>query len=125
LYSAWEGIVRYQDATATVNLLLNRASPWLDVESYLPFQGKVVLRKKHARRLNARIPAWVNGSDLKCRVDGRLTVPTFVGRYLLVEPLSNSSVVSLEFPIHHESQTFTIEDFGPRGDERRSRGTYR
>ena len=117
--------MRYQDATATVNLLLNRASPWLDVESYLPFEGKVFLRNKQARRICIRIPAWVNRSEFECRVEGQLTPPRFLGDYLLLDPVNNPAVVALTFPIHQESQTFRIEDYGPNGDANKPLGTYR
>ena len=50
MYYAWHSTVRFKDAVATVNLLLNRASPWMDVSSYLPYEGKVVLKNKQARR---------------------------------------------------------------------------
>jgi hypothetical protein len=63
LYSVWESIVRFQDSTAKVNLLLNRQSPWLDVESYLPYEGRVILRNKQARRIFIRIPGWVDVSN--------------------------------------------------------------
>src|SRR4029079_16103308 len=42
-YFVWESIVRGHDDGAEVNLLLNRASSWVDVDSYLPYEGKVVL----------------------------------------------------------------------------------
>ncbi len=35
LYHAWEAIVRCKEGNAQVHLLLNRASPWLDIDSYL------------------------------------------------------------------------------------------
>ena len=47
-YYAWHGITRFDHGLAQVNLFLNRASPWMDVESYLPFEGKVILRNKQA-----------------------------------------------------------------------------
>ena len=31
-----------------MNLLLNRASPWIDVDSYLPYEGRVQLKNKTA-----------------------------------------------------------------------------
>ncbi len=34
---AWDAIVRCTDGHARVQLLLNRASPWLDIDSYLPY----------------------------------------------------------------------------------------
>ena len=50
LYKAWESIVRFKDGVAQVNLLLNRASAALDIGSYLPYEGKVVLKNKAARK---------------------------------------------------------------------------
>jgi hypothetical protein len=125
LYSAWENIVKFESGTARVNLLLNRTSPWLDVESFLPYQGKVVLRNKAARRLCVRVPGWVDKSKVDCRVDGHSTPPYFLGNYLLLDQINNSAVVTLAFPIHEESQTFTLEDYGDRGREPKSLGTYK
>ena len=31
----------------SVNLLLNRASPWVDVDSHIPYEGRVDLKVKH------------------------------------------------------------------------------
>ena len=39
LYYAWEGIVRCCAGMATVNLLLNRSSPWLDIDSHCHLSG--------------------------------------------------------------------------------------
>src|SRR5205814_2933934 len=38
LYYAWHGITRFDDGVATVNLFLNRASSWMDIDSYLPYE---------------------------------------------------------------------------------------
>ena len=56
LYWAWDAAARFKDDVAQVNLLLNRAASWLDVESYLPYEGRVVIRNKKARELSVRIP---------------------------------------------------------------------
>ena len=45
------------DGHAQVNLLLNRASPWLDVDSYLPYEGKVVIHNKTAQEPVGAHPA--------------------------------------------------------------------
>ncbi len=70
MYFAWEGIVRAEDGVAQVNLLLNRASPWLDVNSYLPYEGKVTLHNKTARRVSVRVPNWVDKLMVECRLNG-------------------------------------------------------
>jgi hypothetical protein len=39
LYYIWEHILDYHDGRLRVNLLLNRASPWADIESYITKAG--------------------------------------------------------------------------------------
>jgi Beta-L-arabinofuranosidase, GH127 len=117
LYSIWDSIVRFEDTTAKVNLLLNRRSPWLDVESYLPYQGRVVLRNKQARHIFIRIPGWVDRQEIKCLLDGQPTELRFLGNYLVLDPVRSPATVVLTFPIHEEVRTFTLDEYGPRGDE--------
>ena len=50
LYYAWEAITRIDGEHARVNLFLNRSTPWLDIDSYLPYEGRVVIRNKTSRR---------------------------------------------------------------------------
>src|SRR5262249_2882541 len=60
LYYAWEGILDHKDDVLQVNLLLNRASRWADVNSHLPYTGRVDIRVKERNRLLVRIPEWVD-----------------------------------------------------------------
>ena len=65
LYYAWEGTLRETDDKAMVNLLLNRAGRLVDVDSYLPYEGKVIIRNKAARRVAVRVPSWVDKRVLR------------------------------------------------------------
>ena len=59
LYWTWERVLRHQDGKLRVNLLLNRASLWADVDSYIPYQGWVDVKVKQVVDLEIRIPEWV------------------------------------------------------------------
>ena len=50
-YFAWEGITRRNGNLAEVNLWLNRRSPWLDVWSWLPYEGKLVMQNKGMQQI--------------------------------------------------------------------------
>ena len=77
LFYAWDAALRRLDnGVIQVNLLLNRASPWLDVESYLPYEGKVVLRNKTAREVWVRLPLWVEKSSVKTSLADRPVKPS-------------------------------------------------
>ncbi len=110
LYYAWEGITRRQGEDAQINLLLNRAAPWLDIESYLPYEGKVVVRNKTAKRVSIRIPAWVDRSKLTCMVDGETRKLSWAGSYLVVDRVKGKSVIELNFPV--AEQTIKRTAFG-------------
>jgi hypothetical protein len=59
--------VRPQGPTATENLLLNRFSPWADVASFLPFEGRVFVTSRGCARANVRIPRWAKRSAAEIR----------------------------------------------------------
>jgi hypothetical protein len=107
LYYAWEGIVRENGATATVNLFLNRAAKLVDVESYLPFEGKLVIKNKSARRLCVRIPAWVDRHRLRATVSGRPAPLDWVGRTLVFDSLKPADTLTLHFPLKETTARYT------------------
>jgi hypothetical protein len=108
LYAAWEGTVRSRDGrSAQVNLLLNHASPWLDVESSLPYEGKVVIRNKTAERISVRPSSWIERRTLRCDVDGVDRQPDRIGNYLVFDDLQPGAVLTLQFPVPEQTAEYT------------------
>ncbi|MBM3240005.1 hypothetical protein FJZ31_27275 [Candidatus Poribacteria bacterium] len=107
LYYAWEGIVRCHSGIAQVNLLLNRVSPWLDVSSYLPYEGKVILKNKKAEKLCVRIPRWVDKKAVQCHKGGERLSPFWLGNYVVFEKLAEQDEVTIEFPVEAETVKYT------------------
>jgi hypothetical protein len=112
LFYAWDGILRYSDGVAQVNLLLNRASPWMDVDSHLPYEGKVVLRNKAAREAFVRIPLWADQKAVKCRIGERSVQRVWLGRYLRFQGLKPGDLVTIEFPIEEQIEHWTAPPQG-------------
>ena len=48
IYYVWENILNYDkcNGALNVNLLLNRASPWADINWYIPYWGRVDIKIK-------------------------------------------------------------------------------
>lgn len=109
LYYAWESAIRYEKPLVTVNLLLNRASPWVDVDSFLPYEGKVEIRNKSAKKLAVRIPAWVHEAKIRGQVNGRDTTPFWVGRHLVFDSLTGQEKITITFPMETETTDYTIQ----------------
>jgi hypothetical protein len=108
LYFAWDSIVRCADGNAQINLLLNRASPWLDVDSYLPYEGKVAIHDKTARRISVRLPYWVDRTALRCTVNGRRRDPLWAGRYAVLETLPPHAEIRLTFPVPATTERYHL-----------------
>jgi hypothetical protein len=108
IFYAWDGALRYQDGIARVNLLINRASTWLDVDSYLPFEGKVVLKNKKAQSVFVRIPLWVDKSALHSQVGKRKVKNDWFDQYLRFENLKAKDIITIEFPMVEKTERWTL-----------------
>ncbi|MDO8686504.1 MAG: hypothetical protein Q7J78_07535, partial [Clostridiales bacterium] len=111
-YYVWEGITRYKDGMAQINLLLNRVSSWLDLESHLPYEGKVVIRNKTARHIAVRIPKWVDKSMINSLINGKKTVFYTVGNYIQFLDVNNEDVINIEFPMKESVESCVLIGMG-------------
>ena len=133
LHKAWDAIVRFDEGLVQVNLLLNRASPWVDIDSYLPYEGKVVLKNKEAKRMSVRLPLWVDRNAVHCQVNGQEMPLRWLGRQLQLADLQPHDTVTITFPMvetteRHTERTYdttytcrfkgnTLIDIAPRPEE--------
>lgn len=99
LYYTWDSIVTKSTDEIVVNLLLNRASRWLDVDSYLPAEGKVVLQIKEAPKVAVRMPAWCDLAQVTVMVDGQPRRVQVEGRLVRIGWLQPGNQVTLTFPV--------------------------
>lgn len=115
LYYAWSAAIREKDDDVQINLLINRASPWLDLESYLPYEGKAVIRNKTARSVSVRIPDWASMDEVECTVNGKPVGAVQVGRYVVIGSVKPEDLLKIEFPMVEHTETYTLkwkkEDF--------------
>jgi hypothetical protein len=95
-------MVEHSAEELRVNLLLNRASRWADVYSYVPYRGRVDLKiKEQCRNLRVRAPEWIQTGDpaLQCKIDVSSRVPQWEGRYVNLGSVKAGDRAQLTFPI--------------------------
>jgi len=112
LFYAWDGALRCDDGAAQVNLLLNRASPCMDVDSYLPYEGKVVISNKTAREARIRIPLWADVKSVNASVNRQPVHQQWFGRYLRITDLKPGDSMTITFPMVERTERWTIPDVG-------------
>ena len=110
IYFIWERILTYAEGELRVNLLLNRASPWADVDSHIPYRGQVDVRMKQDARLAIRIPEWVEAGEAELAVNGTV-VPRIEwdGRYAGIGDVKAGDLVTMTFPIRITTHEVVIE----------------
>ncbi|MDE2926338.1 MAG: glycoside hydrolase family 127 protein [Acidobacteriota bacterium] len=103
IWYAWRHLLHHRDGDVKVNLLLNRVSPWADVQSYIPYEGQVDVRVKQPIRLQVRIPDWTETEKTVCRVNEQTRKVGWEGRYAQVGNVAPGDVVTLSFPIQERT----------------------
>ena len=101
LYYAWESILNYEKSRGElkVNLMLNRTAPWADVDSYLPYSGRVEIKAKQPlTSVKVRAATWVDKQQVGCRVGGETRRISWNGSYLDAGSVNPGQTVTLEFP---------------------------
>ena len=104
LYQVWDAMLSQEGDETTVELLLNRASPWLDVDSYLPVEGRVVLHVKNTRSVRVRMPGWSSPEQVRATVGGKDAESAVQGRYVRVGGLNAGDKVTLTFPVPEHTE---------------------
>jgi hypothetical protein len=113
-YYAWDAVLSVAGDAVTVNLLFNRFSPWLDLLSYLPYEGKAVIRNKKARKLHIRIPGWVKQNGLRCSINGEYFEPSWSGRMINLYDVPLNAEIVIEFPLAIETVEVSIPSLNAR-----------
>ena len=111
LYYLWENMLEFNYGELQLHLLLNRKSPWVEVNSYVPYQGKVELKVKEAcENIAVRAPEWVESSSdaLSCRINGDSRNLSWNGRYVDIGKASPGDAVELAFPISERTVEETV-----------------
>jgi hypothetical protein len=108
LYYAWEGILRRSGTSAEINLWLNRRSPWADVWSWLPHEGRLLIQNKGMRQLTVRKPGWAHRTHIHCQVNGQYAEPRWVGGRMIFDGLQGAETLLITTPVNMDSVTCTM-----------------
>ena len=106
IYYVWERILSFENGVLKANLLLNCASPMADLNSHIPYEGRVDLRiQQKCEEVLIRVPEWVEtgSADIAGRRNGRDRQIEWQGRYVAVGPAEPDDTLSLVFPIEERT----------------------
>jgi hypothetical protein len=111
MYYIWQYILTYDQGRLRINLLLNRASEWVDICSYIPYEGKIeAVVKKPLSNVSVRVPEWVpaNSPYVLAKSQAGSRPITWEGRYLNLGSANPGEMLTVTFPISIRKTTETI-----------------
>ena len=109
IYWIWDRIVTHSDGALRVNLLLNRASRWADVDSYIPYEGRVDIKVKQPVELAVRIPEWVRPAEARAEVNGEARAVSWDGRYARLGAVRPGETATVTFPLPERTDLVGIQ----------------
>jgi len=109
IYYLWENIITFSEDGLRVNLLMNRASKWADIDSHIPYSGRVDIRIKEDICLKVRIPGWVDPEYVTCMVNCRKIKVEMDGRYLEFGRVFDGDKIEVLFPIYERTEKVILE----------------
>ncbi|MFB6120820.1 MAG: hypothetical protein ABEJ68_06865 [Halobacteriaceae archaeon] len=108
LFLAWHHAVTTDGDDVSVNLLLNRETPAVDVYSYLPHEGRVVVdANRDVPRLRVRVPSWVDPARVSVSGAER---DGWEGDFLRLSNVADGDRLSVSFPVRDAKTTATAAD---------------
>lgn len=102
LHRVWDKMISCRDGRLQLNLLLNRSSHWADVNSYIPYEGRVDIKiKQPLKEISIRAPEWIKtgSNEITCRVNNEPRKVKWAKRYLNLGPVKEGDTVVMSFPI--------------------------
>jgi len=108
IFYIWDNMLEFVDERLSIHLLLNRASPWADVNSYVPYEGRIDVMMKTACNVEIRIPEWVKYEEVSCFVNSMPREIVIQERYVQVGSTESGNLVTLTFPISERTVNTTI-----------------
>ena len=110
IYYAWKNILSFDNNVLKVNLLLNRASQWADIDSHIPYKGQVDIKiKEPCDQVAVRIPEWTKPGDCKCTIDDENCTPDWDVRYAVFKNIKPGQIITLNFPISETTHELWCE----------------
>ena len=99
IYQIWDNAVEQKAGKVIVHLLMNRRSSELEIQSFLPYLGKIVLKNIKGRTLSLRIPDWVNKKQITAEKNGTKCTFQIKKGYIEFQGLKPKDIITVQWLI--------------------------
>ena len=109
LFLLWQHAVRATPAAVRVNLLFSRSTPWADVRSHLPREGRVEVTMRQHGSLSVRMPDDIRRHGIRDRITVEAPNPwAWNDGSVEVDGLVPGAQVTINFPLPEHDETVRV-----------------
>ena len=112
LYLLWHYAVTKKQESVYVNLLFSRDTQWAQIDSFLPYQGKVAVRIIDAENLYIRVPDWANRSEVSATLNDSDIPLSWQGTFVKFSSVKKGDTASVSFPVPIKKERENIKTWG-------------
>lgn len=102
IYDVWEHIVQFKGSVAQINVLMNRATWYLDVKSEIPYRGTVHVQTAAdlgpIKSFELRIPDNTSPNNVQVYIDGTPAPFSWRGNFVKINSLRPNTKYTVSFP---------------------------
>lgn len=110
LYLLWHHAVTKKEEGVFVNLLFSRDTPWVEVNSHLPYEGKIEIVVHNAPTVLVRTPDWVERTEVQVFKNNEAAKFIWSKSYVKVVGLRPSNRLTVTFPLKRKVEKEFIKD---------------
>ncbi|MCD6297038.1 MAG: glycoside hydrolase family 127 protein, partial [Deltaproteobacteria bacterium] len=99
LYLAWSHIITHKLNEVWVNLMLNINTPWVEVHSFLPYEGRLNVLVKKVSKMYVRVPSWVERKTVQVNLNGKPQDIVWENAYIVQGNLRKGDQVEVSYPM--------------------------
>ncbi|MCL2815475.1 MAG: glycoside hydrolase family 127 protein [Oscillospiraceae bacterium] len=98
-YLVWNGAVEKRNDTVYVNMAFSRNSPWIELISYQPYEGRIDIIVRDAEKIMVHIPSWANRNDVRISVNSMPVCADYEDVFLKFSGMKKDDHIKIEYPL--------------------------
>lgn len=100
-YLVWNSAVEKKADTVYVNMSFSRNSPWIELISYQPYEGRTDVIVHDAEKIMVRVPSWVNKENIKISINDTQICADYEDIFIKLSGLKQNDYIKIHYPLRY------------------------
>ena len=99
-FLVWDSIIQKENDTVYINMAFSRNSPWVEIVSYQPYEGRIDMIVHDAEKIMVRIPSWAKKEEVQIHINHTPVHADYVDQvYVKLSGLRQNDHIKVQYPL--------------------------